>query len=185
MRNDQSQYMPYGTVTDKAGIKRSRSPMSNQGDYYKHSAQGVYLPPKDQRSLAPDTGRAVLWYNPAKYGQPPPHQWAMTNMAPTNRYPMQTVPQAVPTRHILIGDHPQQQQQQPQPPQLVKTSAAPPPNVQKSGAAISIEKINDPMRPKIAQPQQDFTIHRRINPPGQGQPSQNPDFPNPYHVRFE
>lgn len=181
MRNEQNQYMPYGNVSDKGLNKRSRSPVS-QGDYYKHSNQGVYLPQKDQRSVVPDTGRAVLWYNPAKYGAPPPHtQWAMTNNnIVTNRYPMQSVPQPVQTRHILIGDH-----QQPQPPQLVKTSSSQPPSVQKSGAAISIEKINDPMRAKITQPQQDFTIHRRINPP-QGQQPQQSDFQNPpYHVRYE
>lgn len=190
IRNEQqSQYMQYGKVNDKAGTKRSRSP--TQGDYYKHStAQGVhYMPTKDQqRSVVPppDTGRAVLWHNPAKYGQPQANQWPMQNMY---RYPMQQVPQSQPQtvvqkRHILIGEH----QQQSQPPQLVKTSTAPQQNVQKSGgAAISIEKINDPMRPKIAQPQQDFTIHRRINPPQgvPGQPNQPGEFPGQFHVRYE
>lgn len=190
MRNDQNdQYMPYGNVSDN-GNKRSRSPIS-QGNFNRHSNQGVHLPPRDQRSVAPDTGRAVLWYNPARYGTQPPHQWAMANSNVNNRYPMQSVqqqvpmqsvPQQVPTRRTMI-DH-----QQPQP-QLAKTSSAQPTSAQqKSGAAISIEKINDPMRPKITQQQQDFTIHRRINPPHpQGQPPQQTDFTNPPYrvVRYE
>lgn len=170
VRNESSPYPAYG-VSDK-GIKRSRSPIS-QGDYYKHSSQGVYLPPKDQRGV--DTGRAVLWYNPAKYGTPPQHQWPMTNNIVSNRY---QIPQPVPPRHILISDH-----QQLPPPQLVKQQAPSAASVQKS-SAISIEKINDPMRPKLPSQQQDLSIHRRINPAGQNQ--QQNDFQNPpYHVRHE
>lgn len=167
-RNESIPYPAYG-VSDK-GLKRSRSPISN-AEYYKQQHQGVYLPPKDQRGV--DTGRAVLWYNPAKYGTPPQHQWPMTNTTVVNNhYP-------IPPRHMIIGEHPSKIP----PPQLVKqppSSAAP---VQQKSSAISIEKINDTMRPKLPPQQQDMSIHRRINPPGQN-PQQ--DFQNPpYHVRYE
>jgi hypothetical protein len=165
-RNESIPYPAYG-VSDK-GLKRSRSPIS-QGEYYKQQNPGVYLPPKDlQRGV--DTGRAVLWYNPAKYGTSPQHHWPMTNTTVINNH------YQIPPRHMIIEN------QKIPPPQLVKqppSSAAP---VQKS-SAISIEKINDPMRPKITTQQQDMSIHRRINPQG---PNQQPDFQNPpYHVRYE
>lgn len=171
-RNDAGPaYAPYG-ANDK-GVKRGRSPVP-QADYYKHTgqSQGVYLPPKTDTGRH-ETRRAVLWYNPAKYGTSPHQGWPMTNNIVNNRYPL---PQNVPAPHIqlhLNSEHQQQQQQQPPQP-------AP-----KSGA-ISIEKIGD-TRAKIPAQQQDFTIHRRIgnvNPPGPGQQQQQQpgEFPNgPYH----
>lgn len=172
VRNDVGPtYAPYGP-NDK-GVKRNRSPVP-QADYYKHTgqSQGVYLPPKT------DTGRhenrrAVLWYNPAKYGTTPHQGWPMTNNIVNNRYPL---PQSVSAPHIL---HLNTDHQQPPPPQLVKQVPTAPP--QKSGA-ISIEKIGENMRAKLPAQQQDFTIHRRIGQPQpQGQPP--PEFPNaPYHA---
>lgn len=176
VRNDVGPaYAPYGP-NDKTGVKRGRSPVP-QADYYKHSgqAQGVYLPPKAD-SGRQETRRAVLWYNPAKYGTSPHQGWPMTNNnVVTNRYPLS---QSVPAPHNIL--HLNTEHQQP-PPQLVKTPSAPP--TQKTGS-ISIEKIGDTMRAKIPSQQQDFTIHRRIvNPPGPGQqPQPQPDgqIHNPY-----
>ena len=180
-------YTPYG-ANDK-GVKRGRSPVP-QADYYKHNAnqsQGVYLPPKTDTGRH-ETRRAVLWYNPAKYGTSPHQGWPMTTNIVNNRYPL---PQNVPAPHIL---HLNSEHQQPPPPQLVKQAppASQPP--QKTGA-ISIEKIGETtMRAKLPPQQQDFTIHRRIgavNPPvqGQQQQQQQPEFPNgPYHgnlLRYE
>lgn len=163
VRNDVGPtYTPYGA--NEKGVKRGRSPVP-QADYYKHAgqSQGVYMPPKS------DTRRAVLWYNPAKYGTSPHQGWPMTNNIVNNRYPL---PQNVPAPHILHLNSEHQQ-----PPQLVKQ--APSAQPQKTGS-ISIEKISETMRTKIPAQQQDFTIHRRIgnvNPPGQGQQQQ----PGPYH----
>lgn len=174
VRNDVGPaYAPYG-ANDK-GVKRGRSPIP-QADYYKHQGQqqGVYMPPKADSGRQ---GRAVLWYNPAKYGTSPHQGWPMTNTIVNNRYPL---PQNVPAPHIL---HLNTDHQQP-PPQLVKQAPPVQQPPQKSGA-ISIEKIGETMRAKIPPQQQDFTIHRRINPPGQPQP----EFPNgPYHgnlIRYE
>lgn len=174
-------YAPYG-ANDKSGVKRGRSPVP-QADYYKHAgqSQGVYLPPKSDTGRH-ETRRAVLWYNPAKYGTSPHQGWPMTSNIVNNRYP--PLPQTVPAPHIL---HLNSEHQQP-PPQLVKQAPSAPPPTQKSGA-ISIEKIGETMRAKLPAQQQDFTIHRRIgvNPPGPGQ--QQPEFPNgPYHgnlLRYE
>lgn len=147
---------------NEKGIKRGRSPPP-QSEYYKHAGQqqGVYMPPKTPDTGRHETRRAVLWYNPAKYGQAP--QWPMTN-----RYPL---PQNVPAPpHILHlnSEHQQPPQSQPAP--------------QKTGS-IEISKIVDPMRPKIPGQQQDFTIHRRIG--NVNQPGQQPEFPNPpYHANI-
>lgn len=177
VRNDVGPaYTPYGA--NEKGVKRGRSSPPPQADYYKHTgqSQGVYMPPKSGDTGRHETRRAVLWYNPAKYGSSPHQGWPMTNNIVSNRYPL---PQNVPAPHILHLNSEHQQ-----PPQLVKQAPSAPPTTQKSGS-ISIEKIGDNnMRGKIPAPQQDFTIHRRIgnvNPPGQGQPQQ-PEFPNgPYH----
>lgn len=182
VRNDVgTSYAPYGP-NDK-GVKRGRSPVPQ--DYYKHAggqSQGVYLPPKTDTGRH-ETRRAVLWYNPAKYGTSPHQGWPMTSNIVSNRYPL---PQSVPAPHIL---HLNSEHQQAPPPQLKQTASAALPPSQKAGS-ISIEKIGDNMRAKIPAQQQDFTIHRRIgnvNPPGQGQ--QQPEFPNgPYHgnlIRYE
>jgi hypothetical protein len=176
VRNDVGPtYTPYG-ANDKSGVKRGRSPVP-QADYYnnKHAgqAQGVYLPPKTDTGRQ-ETRRAVLWYNPAKYGTSPHQGWPMTNNIVSNRYPL---PQSGPAPHILHLNSEHQQ-----PPQLVKQAPSSTPPTQKSGA-ISIEKIGDTMRAKIPPQQQDFTIHRRIvNPPGPGQQQQQPDgqIHNPY-----
>lgn len=179
VRNDVGpSYAPYG-ANDK-GIKRGRSPVP-QADYYKHTGQtqGVYMPPKTETGRN-ESRRAVLWYNPAKYGTSPHQGWPMTSNIVSNRYPL---PQNGPAPHIL---HLNSDHQQAPPPQLVKQAPPAQPVSQKSGA-ISIEKIGEPMRGKLPAQQQDFTIHRRIgNPPGQ--PGQ-PEFPNPpYHgniLRYE
>lgn len=135
------------------------------------------MPPKTTDTGRHETRRAVLWYNPAKYGTSPHQGWPTTNNIVTNnRYPM---PQHVPAPHIL---HLNNEHQQSQPPQLVKQAPSSQPGAQKTNA-ISIEKIGENMRPKIPAPQQDFTIHRRVNPPGQ-----QPEFPAPYHgnlLRYE
>lgn len=177
VRNDVgATYATYGT--NEKGAKRGRSP-APPTEYYKHAnqPQGVYMPQKsDSRQ---ETRRAVLWYNPAKYGTSPHQGWPMTSNIVNQRYPL---PQNVaPPPHIL---HLNSEHQQPPPPQLVKQNQQPP--QQKSGA-ISIEKIGDTMRSKLPA-QQDFTIQRRIgnvNPqPGQG----HPEFQNgPYHtnIRYE
>lgn len=176
VRNDVGpSYAPYGP--NEKGAKRVRSPVP-QADYYKHAgqSQGVYLHPKTDTGRH-ETRRAVLWYKPTnQYGSSPHQGWPMTNNIVNNRYPL---PQTVPAQHIL---HLNSEHQQPPIPQLVKAQSAPAP-VQKSGT-ISIEKIGDPMRPKLPAQQQDFTIHRRINPPSQGQ--QPSEFP-PYHgnMRYE
>jgi len=173
VRNDVGPtYASYGP-NDK-GVKRNRSPVP-QADYYKHAgqSQGVYLPPKADTGRH-ETRRAVLWYNPAKYGTSPHQGWPMTSNIVNNRYPL---PQTVQTPHIM---HLNSEHQQPPPPQLVKQAPSAPVPTPKSGA-ISIEKIGETMRAKLPA-QQDFTIHRRIGqqPPGQGQTQ--PEFPNgPYH----
>lgn len=147
VRNDvgPAGYAPYG-ANDKGGIKRGRSPVP-QADYYKHAgqSQGVYNMPPKTDSGRNETRRAVLWYNPAKYGTSPHQGWPMTN----NRYPL---PQNVPAPHILhLNEH-----QQPPPPQLVRQAPqAPQPPTQKSGA-ISIEKIGG----KVPAPQQEFRIRQ-------------------------
>lgn len=181
IRNDVGPaYAPYGP-NDK-GVKRNRSPVP-QSDYYKHTgqSQGVYMPPKNDNGRQETRGRAVLWYNPAKYGTSPHQGWPMTNNIVSSRYPL---PQNVPAPHIL---HLNSEHQQPPPPQLVKQAQPPPAGAPQKTGAISIEKISDTMRAKIPPQQQDFTIHRRIgqgNPPGQGQ---NEQFPNqPYHgLRYD
>jgi len=172
VRNDVGPtYAPYGA--NEKGVKRGRSPVP-QADYYKHTgqSQGVYMPPKTGDTGRHETRRAVLWYNPAKYGTPPHQGWPMTNNIVNNRYPL---PQNVPAPSHIIHMNEHQQ-----PPQLVKQAPTAPPTT-KSGS-ISIEKIGDNMRAKIPAQQQDFTIHRRIgnvNQPGQGQ---QPEFPDgPYH----
>jgi hypothetical protein len=163
--------MPYNHGANEKGVKRNRSPVP-QADYYKHNAeqsQGVYMPQKPETGRH-ETRRAVLWYNPAKYGTSPHQGWPTNNIV-TNRYPL---PQSVPAPHIL---HLNNEHQQQPPPQLVKQSPSAPPPTNKS-AAISIEKIGENMRAKIP-PQQDFTIHRRIgNAPGQGQQQPELLYPN-------
>lgn len=174
MRNDVGQtYATYGG--NEKGIKRGRSPVP-QADYYKHTgqSQGVYMPPKTGDTGRNETRRAVLWYNPAKYGTSPHQGWPMTNNIVSNRYPL---PQNVPAPpHILHMNNEHQQ-----PPQLVKQAQSATPTTQKS-ASISIEKVSDTMRSKIQAPQQDFTIHRRI---GNVNPAQ-PEFPNggSYHANI-
>lgn len=182
VRNDVGPtYTPYGA--NEKGVKRGRSPVP-QADYYKHAgqSQGVYMPPKSDTGRH-ESRRAVLWYNPAKYGTSPHQGWPMTNNIVNNRYPL---PQNVPAPHILHLNSDHQQ-----PPQLVKQATSAQPPSQKTGS-ISIEKISETMRTKIPTQQQDFTIHRRIgnvNPPVQGQQQQKlPEFPHGLiesHMRYD
>lgn len=183
VRNDVGPaYAPYGA--NEKGVKRGRSP-APPADYYKaNQNQGVYMPPKSD-SGRHETRRAVLWYNPAKYGTSPHQGWPMTSNIVNQRYQL---PQNVPAPpHIL---HLNSEHQQSQPPQLVKQTLPPQQSTnQQKGGAISIEKIGDNMRAKLPAQQQDFTIQRRIgnvNPPQPGQGHQ--EFPNgPYHttIRYE
>lgn len=155
-------------------MKRGRSP-APPAEYYKHAnqAQGVYsMPPKGETVGRHETRRAVLWYNPAKYGTSQHQAWPMTSNIVNQRYPL---PQNVPAPHIL---HLNNEHQQPAPPQLVKqTVPSQQATQQQKGGAVSIEKISENMRgAKLPAQQQDFTIQRRVvnSQPGQGEFSNGP-----------